>query len=308
MKNSNFKKQVGFLLDILPIALSDERLALKGGTAINLFANNMPRLSVDIDLTYLPIEDRSTTLANISLILSDMVEALNKKPSIKASLKQTKDGIAKQILAMQGDVAVKIELNLVIRGSSYEPIKLELCKPAQDLFQKHMEVRALSIEDLYGSKFCAALDRGHPRDLYDLTVFFEKQIINDKIKNAFIFYLLSSNRPIAELLHPGQLSDFEYLFNSEFEGMVTTKVTAEELLLVRDRLIKEINSALTAKDKEFLLSFKKGDPNWDLLPISQLQDMPSIKWKLYNIQNMPQDKRVEAVRKLEGVLGSNKKL
>lgn len=302
MKSSNFKKQVSFLLDILPVALSDERLALKGGTAINLFANDMPRLSIDIDLTYLPIEDRSTTLTNISVIMSNMAEALNKKSGIKATLKQTKDGIAKQILAMQGDIAVKIELNLVIRGSAYEPIKLDLCKSAQDLFQKYMEVRTLSIEDLYGGKFCAALDRGHPRDLYDLTVFFEKYAINDKIKNAFIFYLLSSNRPIAELLHPGQLSDFEYLFNSEFEGMVTTQLSAEDLLLARNRLITEINAALTPQDKEFLLSFKKGIPKWELCSVPQLQDMPSIKWKLYNIQNMPINKNAEAVSKLERTL------
>jgi hypothetical protein len=262
----------------------------------------MPRLSVDIDLTYLPIEDRSTTLSNISIILSDMVEALNKKQNIKASLKQTKDGIAKQVLAMQGDVVVKIELNLVIRGASYEPIKLELCKSAQDEFLKYMEVSTLSIEDLYGGKFVASLDRGHPRDLYDLIVFFQNHNINDKIKNAFIFYLLSSNRPIAELLHPGQLNDFDYLFNREFEGMVESVVTAEELLQARARLIKEINDALTDRDKDFLLSFKKGQPKWELSPLGHLKDMPSIKWKLHNIQNMPKDKHAEAVRKLEVIL------
>jgi predicted nucleotidyltransferase component of viral defense system len=301
MKSSNFKKQVNFLLDILPVALSDERLALKGGTALNLFVNNMPRLSVDIDLTYLPIEDRNTTLSNISIILSDMVEALNKKQNIKATLKQTKDGIAKQVLAMQGDVVVKIELNLVIRGSAYEPIRLELCKSAQDEFQKYMEVRCLPIEDLYGGKFCASLDRGHPRDLFDMIEFFKQHQITDKIKNAFLFYLLSSNRPIAELLQPGQLGDFDYLFNSEFEGMVTSTVTAVELLQTRARLIKEINNALTDRDKDFLLSFKKGQPKWELSPLEHLKDMPSIKWKLHNIQNIPKDKHTEAVRKLEGV-------
>lgn len=302
MKNSNFKKQVGFLLDILPIALSDDRLALKGGTALNLFASNMPRLSVDIDLTYLPIEDRSTTLTNISIILSDMIEALNKKPNIKAILKQTKDGIAKQILAVQDDVAVKIELNLIIRGSAYEPIKSELCKSAQNEFQKFMEIRCLSVPDLYGGKFCAALDRGHPRDLFDLIVFFQHYTIDDKIKNAFLFYLLSSNRPLAELLQPGVLGDFDYLFNSEFEGMVASAITAEELLQARKRLIKEINASLTDTDKEFLLSFKNGEPKWELCPLAHLQNTPSIKWKLSNIQKMPKEKHTEAMRKLEMVL------
>jgi predicted nucleotidyltransferase component of viral defense system len=302
MKNSNFKNQVNFLLDILPIALSDDRLALKGGTAINLFANNMPRLSIDIDLTYLPIEDRSTTLANISIIMNDMMESLNRQKTVRASLKQTKDGVAKQILVIKDSIAVKIELNLVIRGSVYEPTKLTLSKNAQNEFQKFIELKTLSIEDLYGGKFCAALDRGHPRDLYDLIIFFKNHQIDDKIKNAFIFYLLSSNRTIAELLQPGQLHNLEYLYNSEFEGMVSNPVTLEELLQIRDRLVKEINHALSKQDKEFLLSFKKGEPNWDLFPITHIKEMPSIKWKLYNIQNMPRIKHEKAVEKLEKIL------
>jgi len=67
MKNT-YKKQVDLLLDVLPFALVDDRFALKGGTAINLFHRDFPRLSVDIDLCYLPLEDRITTFKKIHTI------------------------------------------------------------------------------------------------------------------------------------------------------------------------------------------------------------------------------------------------
>ena len=60
-----YLKQVDTLIEILPIALADKRMALKGGTAINLFHRDLPRLSLDIDLCYLPLEDRVTTFAHI---------------------------------------------------------------------------------------------------------------------------------------------------------------------------------------------------------------------------------------------------
>lgn len=52
-----YKDQVKLLLDVLPLVSKGQCFALHGGTAINLFIRNMPRLSVDIDITYLPIED-----------------------------------------------------------------------------------------------------------------------------------------------------------------------------------------------------------------------------------------------------------
>lgn len=66
MNKTPFFQQVELLLRVLPFFVQDERVALKGGSAINLFVRNMPRLSVDIDLAYLVIEERETSLNNIS--------------------------------------------------------------------------------------------------------------------------------------------------------------------------------------------------------------------------------------------------
>ncbi len=70
MNSLKYKNQLGFLLQILPHIATEECFALHGGTGINLFVRNMPRFSVDIDLTYLPIEDRPTTLYKIAEALT----------------------------------------------------------------------------------------------------------------------------------------------------------------------------------------------------------------------------------------------
>ena len=64
-KNSQYYKQVSLLISVLPYVAKEKCFALKGGTAINLFIRDFPRLSVDIDLTYLPLELRPDALKNI---------------------------------------------------------------------------------------------------------------------------------------------------------------------------------------------------------------------------------------------------
>lgn len=297
MMSQNFKEQVRLLLDVLPIATNDNRVALKGGTAINLFVQDFPRLSVDIDLVYLVLEDRDESLQNMHNIMKNIANTINESGTIKADLKLTKEGIAKQILVMRQTITIKIELNLVIRGSLYVPTYLELSKKVQNEFQKHMTIKCLQFEELYAGKFCAALDRAHPRDLFDLIVFFKDNTITEKLKNAFIGYLLSSNRPIYEILNPKPNKDLSSLFDSEFYGMIDDNITIEMLANARVKLVLSLREALNKNDRKFLISFKEGEPLWDLCSLS-LKNMPSIKWKLYNIKNMPKDKHEAMLTKL----------
>jgi hypothetical protein len=71
-----YKNQVALLLEVLPVLNDFKCFALKGGTAINLFIHDMPRLSVDIDLTYLPIESRDVFLPNIEVELLKMKQLI----------------------------------------------------------------------------------------------------------------------------------------------------------------------------------------------------------------------------------------
>src|ERR1039457_4548409 len=72
--NETYRRQVARLIKILPHVAAEDCFALKGGTAINLFVRDMPRLSVDIDLTYLPVEERQATLANVDAALRRIAE------------------------------------------------------------------------------------------------------------------------------------------------------------------------------------------------------------------------------------------
>ena len=76
MKDTLYFKQVELVLDTLPFIGKERVFAVKGGTAINFFVRNQPRLSVDIDLTYLPIEHREVSLADISEKLLHISEAI----------------------------------------------------------------------------------------------------------------------------------------------------------------------------------------------------------------------------------------
>ena len=143
--------------------------ALKGGTAINLFYRDMPRLSVDIDLVYMPIRSREESLSEISTSLSVIGSAIAARldnTKVQYSRMGRTDIIIK--LTVQSDRAVvKIELSPVHRGTVYLPDVRRIRPMAEDRFG-FVEMSVLSFEDLFGGKIVAALDRQHPRDLFDV--------------------------------------------------------------------------------------------------------------------------------------------
>lgn len=71
-----YRRQAALLIRVLPFVAEEDSLALKGGTAINLFLRDMPRLSVDIDLTYLPVQPRRQSLAAIEAALNRIAERI----------------------------------------------------------------------------------------------------------------------------------------------------------------------------------------------------------------------------------------
>ena len=78
MNNHQYKSQVALLVRIMPLVYRIKDFAVHGGTAINLFHQNMPRYSVDIDLTYIPLEARSTSLEHINLNLQDLKTSIER--------------------------------------------------------------------------------------------------------------------------------------------------------------------------------------------------------------------------------------
>lgn len=105
-----------------------------------------------------------------------------------------------------------------------------------------------------------------------------------------------------ELLVP-QFKDIVQTYTAEFAGMAREEVPLEDLCKTREQLVRQIHHDLDADEKRFLLSIKRGEPDWDALGIPHLRDLPALQWKLQNIRRMDNAKRRAALAKLERALG-----
>jgi len=303
MKKVLYNSQVELMLKLLPIVADETCFALKGGTAINFFIRDLPRLSVDIDLTYVSLEDRDTTGKNITKALSNISRGIESKYS-NTQVKQTvfdKEQFINRLIVTNNGVRVKIEPNYVLRGAVYKTQIAVTAQKVKQIYNAEAKMKLLSIADLYGGKLCAMLDRQHPRDIFDIKILMEHEGLTDEIRKAFVVYLASSNRPVVELLDPIK-QDITNIFNENFYGMTFNDVTIDELIAVREKVIKQINDELTNNERKFLLSIKQGVPDFNLINIDGIDLLPGIKWKLRNINNMPTAKQKEAVEKLRKVL------
>ncbi|HKJ09166.1 MAG TPA: nucleotidyl transferase AbiEii/AbiGii toxin family protein [Gammaproteobacteria bacterium] len=160
---------------------------------------------------------------------------------------------------------------------------------------------SLSPNELYAGKLVAALDRQHPRDLFDVMLLLEHEGISSELVDLLVIYLVSSNRPIAELLAPN-LQPIQPVFDQQFRGMSVQTVTAEQLEQSRNTMIETVRAQLTDDHKRFLLSFKSGDPDWDRVRHSRARELPAVQWKLQNVQRLGDARRKAALAKLESVL------
>lgn len=301
MNKERYKKTVGLLLDVLPFALNDERVALKGGTAINLFHRNFPRFSVDIDLCYLPVENREETFKNLHKILQKMKDELERKLGLNVKSSYPLDGKKEsKLFASKGEIEIKIEPNFVLRSSLFAAVEIDLAKNAALEFEKSVKARCLTLADTYGGKICAALDRQHPRDFYDVKYLLENEGITTDLKDSFIFYLISHNRPINELLNPN-FKDIKREYQDEFVDMAKNEVSLNELEIIREKLVSQIKSSLTANDKKFLLGFVCNEPDWSLVRDRKICDYPSVRWKLLNQEAMKDGKKKEYITNLEKI-------
>ncbi len=303
MPDNKYQKQAGLLLRILPYVMREDVFVLKGGTAINFFWRDYLRLSVDIDLTYLKIQDRDLSLLDISDRLASIEGRIQRTfPGVITTQKQdTMNRLIYGLIIQNKEAIVKIEVNTVIRGAVYPPSKKKLCAKAEELYELTLSAKTLSFEDLYGGKICAALDRQHPRDLFDIKILLDNEGLTDKIVKAFIFYLISHNRPMIEVLNPG-LQNIEQVYDNEFKGMTSNEISLETLLNVRSTLIQKIKTLLTDEQKAFLLSFKNMKPEWELSAIEGLERYPSVRWKLINLKRMDKMKHQMAYDKLKEYL------
>lgn len=280
--DSSFYKQVHLLLRVLPIVASEEAFALHGGTAINLFHHQMPRLSVDIDLTWIPYGEREKDLAKIREKLIAISLGIKKSiPAIHIREPLSEDDELKLYCSLS-DITVKIEVNTINRGVLSIPVLMPLCSAAQKQFDSYCEIQTVPFSQLYGGKLVAALDRQHPRDIFDCSKLLETTGYTAEVHTGFMFCLLSSKRPVHEILAP-QYIDQRPIFNSYFRGMTDEPFTYQMFEEVRIAIHEKILKSINTDDRELLKSFVKGNPVWGNKPWA---DFPGIRWKLMNINKL----------------------
>ncbi len=303
-KNSPYYKQVALLINCLPYVAKENCFALKGGTAINLFVNNFPRLSVDIDLAYLPLEPREEALKNVRASLANIRDNLNQTKNFNATLQDNKPDEMRIIVESAGmtkdSAQIKIEVSPVARGTLHDATPCDVIEAVEDEFG-FATINTVSIPDLYGGKLCAAMDRQHPRDLFDVKELLETRGIDRSIFIGFLAYLLSHNRPISEVMNP-RWKDIGDVYKKEFDGMTFKPISLEELQTVPSLMLQSLKAQFTQSDFDFLYSFKSGEPDWALSPHSQIQNLPAVQWKLLNIKKMPKDKHRSALETLSNTM------
>ena len=276
----NYKNQVKLLIDVLPYIAKEECFALKGGTAINLFYNNLPRLSVDIDLTYIGFESRDIASANINNALKRIADDLNTKGYI-ANVQG--NDIEKKIICSNQHANIKIEPNYIIRGYIEKPEILEVCENVEDEFG-YAQIQVVSKKELYGGKICAALDRQHPRDLFDIKELIEKDEINEELIKGFIAMLLSHDKPLHETLKNNKKNQIE-VFEKQFQGMTNKNFSYIEHEQTLNNLINIIKEKIFPY-KQHLLDFVSLKGDLGNFKINNLEKLPAIKWKIKNLQKL----------------------
>ena len=285
MMDKAYIEVVRLLLESAPAIFETPNFAMKGGTTINLFIEDMPRLSVDIDVVY--TNHQATREEALKSISSGLDATRNRitKAGLESEASATKDGDEIKLFIRRGRSQVKIEVNHVFRGTVLPVETRQLGNEARKLFTTELSVPVLATPELYGSKLVAAMDRQHPRDLFDVRGLFERGGLTAEVVECFVCYLAGHNRPVHEVLFLRD-QDMSEAFENEFAGMTRDPVSLAELETVRRRLKRELPAALTGNQREFLLGLVAGEPVWQLMKCPHLSQLPAIRWKLQNLAKL----------------------
>lgn len=278
-------------------------LRIEGRYRNQPFVRNMPRLSVDIDLTYLPITDRVTSLQAIDAAMRRLAKTIETGIlGARVTCSANNEQYVMRVLVRANDAQIKIEVTPVLRGCVYKPSAMSVSEKVEEQFG-FAEIQVVSFEDLYAGKIVAALDRQHPRDLFDVRDLLANEGISDELRKAFIAYLLSHDRPMSDVLEPTRL-DIALEFERGFDGMTTNPVTLEDLLNAREDLIGTVVGEMPEEHRRFLVSIKHGEPDWALLGLPDLENLPAVRWKLENLTKLDKTKRAALLARLSQVLGT----
>ena len=295
----SYRRQVELLVKALPSVAQEPCFAVKGGTAINLFVrDDMPRLSVDIDLTYLPVFGRDESLRNIDSGLHRIAAHVETAlPSVRAAVRNHK------VWLSDATTQIKAEVSPVLRGSVYDSQVMSVSNFVEQEFGG-ATIQVVSFADLYAGKIMASLSRQHPRDWYDVHGLLANEGIDDKLRAAFVVYLISGNKPTWVVLSPRR-TDLSDVYRNHLFGMLNEPVSLDTLYETREALVAEIMGNMPDHHRQFLLAFEKRQPDWDLLEVRHARALPAVQWRMLNLAKLGDKKRTQLVSRLEAVLGES---
>ena len=219
------------------------------------------RLSVDLDLVFLPLGlSRDEALASISSEL---------------------DGVRERAAS----IGLGVRAPRRLTGDD-----------TQDLFATSVTARLLATSEIYAGKAVAALDRQHPRDLFDVWVRDQEGGYSSDDLDVFAVYLAGHNRPPHEVL-AGRDKPVADLYASALMGMTSGPIpSVEQLDEVRRGLRRDVLQRMSPQAREFLSSFFSLAPAWHVLPFAGLEKLPALQWKLRNLEKFRSRRPEEFVR------------
>ena len=289
---------------VLPHVAAEKAFALKGGTAINMYYRELPRLSVDIDIAYMPVHDRTESFKAIDAAFSRIMAAIRNEKDKKLQVSPASSSRIRRFRVTEGRTEIKVELSPVMRGTVYPSSEMEMTDAADAQFGNEIMCVA-SFEDVYAGKMAAALERQHPRDLYDIHYLYRNEGVTEDLFRVYMVYLASSGKPIHEALAPvAQFKDD--LYNAQFLGMALEPVSKEELIEARARLHADVRGRLTGDIAQFLLSLHDAEPDFDLIGLPDAVNLPGVRWKILNLEKLKRenpDKHADQRTDIERLLG-----
>lgn len=296
-----YTDRVRLLMEILPVLAQEPRFALKGGTAINLFEHDLPRLSVDIDLAWLPANDYATDVKSIAEALERLAAMMRARPmQLQVQTSRGEGGALTRLVVSRGRTRVQIETTPVMRGTVH-PVRTMTVRPKVEEAFGFAEVQVLDFADLYAGKLSAALSRQHPRDLFDVGLLLRDERADQSLWRTFLVYLTCSPKPVWDMLAPPVPADFAATFETHFKGMTTAPVSMDALLKTREQLLARVAGWLDPSSRAFLLSVETERPDFGLIGLLHAADLPGVRRKLYNLAQRTPEKRAADRANLEDV-------
>jgi len=247
--------------------LSSNRLALKGGTAINMTIFNMPRLSVDIDFDFSKTCSREEMIALRAIINEDLLNFMFAQGYALSPNTKNPHALDSWIFYFQNSAgnrdSIRVEINYSLRNHILPVEKRKITAEMLNIIE--YEINTLSVVELFGSKIKALIERAAARDLYDVYNMLKNNLIpsseQDLLRKVVVFYLAIGAKKKIEL--PLNFENIHLLKYNQIRANLNPVLKKSDRFDLEVAKIVVINylsglMTLTSNEKLFISNFSEG--------------------------------------------------